>query len=816
MQAQETSLLNFMKDVHQVYVPIFQRNYNWSINECNQLLTDILKVGSLKEVKSHFIGSVVFIKDDPFVSSFISHIMLIDGQQRITTITLLISALTMYLKENPISSEELKFDNLLYYYLINNPSPEKDKYKLLLNDKDKNTLIKIIDSIIADDVLSFNDEDSLNIVNNFNYFMNNINTENIKTVFNGLNRLNIIQIALNQNIDNPQLIYESLNSTGLELSNADLIRNYVLMTFPSIDQETIYNKYWQSMEKGYEGTNLFDRFIRDYLTINLNHIPTFHNVYKEFKDYSFNWEMEDLLKDINKHSKYYLTVALGKDADPEISKAFKHFNQLKAQVAYPFLLEVYEDYVENKISKDILFEVLSIVESYIFRRSICGIPTPSLNKTFASLYKSINKENYIESLSASLLLLDSYKRYPSDEEFKENLLTQDVYKNNNIFYLLSTIEENYHPRITLNLDKCSVEHIMPQNPKISKEWQKSLGVNYQEIHDKYLHTLGNLTLTEYNPELSDNSFEFKKNIPTYGFNESVLSLNKCIRKQEDWNKDKIFKRAENLADLAINIWKYPIVSKEILTDCGQREPELPEDPFDSYSYIDLQHNLFDTLEEKILNLGKDVRRNLTQSYIAFKSNINFVYIYPQRDGLQLELLMPIGILKDPENKVNVKSKVHYNDKVSHLYKIYSTTDIDYAMGLIKQVYDYSKTKPSYQLNGVYTLDSYEYLHYNRGLFDSLNERILNLGGEVERKLNKYFIVYKTYKNFVDINPNKGFLRITIYIPFEKVDDPKEIGEKGSVIGNGVNRDFFFRVSSFTDLDYAMNLIKQAYDYTFKK
>lgn len=129
MQAQETSLLNFMKDVHQVYVPIFQRNYNWSINECNQLLTDILKVGSLKEVKSHFIGSVVFIKDDPFVSSFISHIMLIDGQQRITTITLLISALTMYLKENPISSEELKFDNLLYYYLINNPSPEKDKYK---------------------------------------------------------------------------------------------------------------------------------------------------------------------------------------------------------------------------------------------------------------------------------------------------------------------------------------------------------------------------------------------------------------------------------------------------------------------------------------------------------------------------------------------------------------------------------------------------------------------------------------------------------------------------------------------------------------
>ena len=138
------------------------------------------------------------------------------------------------------------------------------------------------------------------------------------------------------------------------------------------------------------------------------------------------------------------------------------------------------------------------------------------------------------------------------------------------------------------------------------------------------------------------------------------------------------------------------------------------------------------------------------------------------------------------------------------------------MGLIKQVYDYSKTKPSYQLNGVYTLDSYEYLHYNRGLFDSLNERILNLGGEVERKLNKYFIVYKTYKNFVDINPNKGFLRITIYIPFEKVDDPKEIGEKGSVIGNGVNRDFFFRVSSFTDLDYAMNLIKQAYDYTFKK
>ena len=467
---------------------------------------------------------------------------------------------------------------------------------------------------------------------------------------------------------------------------------------------------------------------------------------------------------------------------------------------------------------------------------------------------------------------------------------------------------------------------MPQNPNISNDWKKSLGDNYLEIHDKYLHKLGNLTLTEYNQELSDSSFKKKQNMPK-GFKLSSLSLNKCLAELNDWNKDKIIQRAKILANLSLKIWSYPQIDKETLINYVPPKSGNPTNPYDSYPYMDLQHNLFNALEEKVLNLGADVKRNLTQSYIAFKTKINIVYIYPQKDGLQLELLMPMGMLKDPENKVNVRSKVHYNDRVSHFYKIYSANDIDYAVSLIKQVYDYSKNmvgfkypKDSYadlfnsletqildispnvkknktksyisfktQKNFVYihplndglsivlsmpvgflkdpenkvkvlsksdskgpvdhvfklsdindldyvmglikqsyeyreskypkkiiTLNSYKFLHYHTDLFNSLNKEIKSLGNDVNRELTNDFITYKNLTNFVDITPQKSALRITINMPFDEVDDPKNIGEDGTGKNLWEHGAFYFKINSQDDLGYVMGLIKQSYDYRESK
>jgi len=694
VDAKQISLLKFLQDDHQFHIPIFQRPYSWEIKQCKQLLDDISKIGRINTSRTHFIGSVVYMNIDPDFPGVISQRMIIDGQQRITTITLLICALAIFLKDYPVEND-LKFNDLLVYYLINN-NAEEERYKLILNDKDKDTIIKIIDSISSSDDLEFDLDDSDIIVENFNFFKDQIGDFNVKVILNGLKRLNLIQIVLEQEKDNPQLIYESLNSKGLELSKAVLIRNFVLMTFPAKDQKMVYNKYWKEMEKGFERSGLFDRFIRDYLTINLNHIPSFDNIYSEFKDYSFEWDdMEALVKDINMYAKYFFAIVFDldkyNDNDKEINKAFKRFNQLKARVTYPLLLQVYKDYLEKIISKEDLLEILKTVESYIFRRSICEIPTPSLSKTFASLYNKIDQNNYIESLQARLLLLKSYKRYPDNEEFVENLMNKNVYNPKIILYLLSHLEYYYHPKNDLNFEDYSVEHIMPQNSNISKEWMESLGSNYQEIHDKYLHTLGNLTLTAYNPELSDSSFKEKKDMK-YGYNQSPLCLNKYLAKLDDWNEKEIIKRAKRLGDLSLKIWSYPQLNKETLKKYAPEKGKPEVYTLNSYKYLHYHISLFNSLENKIKSLGDNVEKKYRKNYITFKTRTNFVDITPQKSALRITINMPFDRVNDPK-KIGVDAtNKHLWENGDFFFKIYSQNDIDYAMTLIKQSYDYISKK----------------------------------------------------------------------------------------------------------------------------
>jgi uncharacterized protein with ParB-like and HNH nuclease domain/predicted transport protein len=684
MRADETQLLKFMNGPKQFIIPIYQRTYSWTLKECKQLWEDIIKAGKDGKISSHFLGSIVYVEKGLYQISTIPKLLLIDGQQRLTTISLFLSALSKVLKEpiNGMSSDKLK-----NYYLINRDEEEEKRYKLILTKSDKETLFKIIDH------KELFDEDSQRIKDNYKFFAEQISENNIEELFNGLNKITIIDVSLDRERDNPQLIFESLNSTGLELTQADLIRNYVLMGLEKREQDNLYNDYWSPMEKSFgyaKYSTLFDRFMRDYLTINTGKIPNIKDVYSAFKLYAQNKHIKNLVADIYEYSKYFVNIALEKEQDNEIKAIFSDINTLKVDVSYPFLLEVYEDYMQEKITKEEFMQILKYIESYVFRRAICGIPTNSLNKTFANLYKEIKQENYLESFRAVLLLKDSYRRFPRDEEFKEQLLIKDVYNFRSRNYLLRKLE-NYNKKELVNVESCTIEHIMPQNENLSDEWKKELGEKWREVHDKYLHTIGNLTLTGYNPELSDKSFKEKRDMEG-GFADSPIRLNGSLAKLGHWNEKEILNRANILSDLAVQIWGFPELAEEVLNKYKIIEKEKPEKTYtiEDHPYLsqgEAMRPLFEELRKRILNLDSSVKEDILKLYIAYKTTTNFVDIVPQKSRLRLSLNMQFDEVNDPNGICkDVTDKGRWGNGDVEI-GISNFKELSYIMFLIKQAFD---------------------------------------------------------------------------------------------------------------------------------
>jgi len=303
--------------------------------------------------------------------------------------------------------------------------------------------------------------------------------------------------------------------------------------------------------------------MRDYLTVKTGKIPTIRSIYQEFKEYIMNvshLDIEDVLKDMHQYANYYTYMVFQKEKDREINRLLKDIATLKVDVSYPFLLQVYKAYDEQAISKDEFLRVLQVVESYVFRRAICGVPTNSMNKTFLTLMKEIDQENYVESLEMALVTKTSYRRFPDDAEFARELKIKDVYNFRNRNYLLRKLE-NVGRKEIVNIEEYTIEHIMPQNENLSSEWRNELGEGWKFVHENYLHTIGNLTLTQYNSELSDRPFSYKMSLEG-GFKDSPLRLNRSVAKQNVWNQESIENRADELIEKAKMIWVYPVVSEE--------------------------------------------------------------------------------------------------------------------------------------------------------------------------------------------------------------------------------------------------------------
>lgn len=559
MKGSETKLVAFMQGSDKRFViPVYQRNYDWKTENCKQLFDDLKKVIKTRR-KSHFFGSIVSVYNPDGENM---EFQIIDGQQRLTTISLLLLAMYNLLKNGIVTAEQGNLADKIYRtYLIDEWQNDDTRIKLKPVKNDQTAFGKLFD----DESEYVKDS---NVTINYRYFYERIQRQELTMdeLFEAIRRLEIISITLNQD-DNPQLIFESLNSTGVALSEGDKIRNFILMGLPTKQQNFFYEKYWNKIEvcTGYE----VSAFVRDYLSVKQQSTPSLNKIYYTFKAYVEDeaLETEKLLADLLDYAKLYEILLKGNTVSRQLNACIVRLNRLESTVTRPFFLEVLRLYVGDEISIDDTAAIFMITENYLFRRTMCELPTNALNKIFLMLHKEIVRYdgtdvNYLEKFKYALLSKRERARFPDDLDFAEAIGTRQVYQMNakNKLYILERFEnagteEDKDVYRHLDDGTYSVEHIMPQH--LTPAWVKELGDDYLQIHGTWLHRMANLTLTAYNAKYSNSSFADKKTMKN-GYLQSGIRMNQRIAQKERWGLAELEDRSQYLIKQALEIWPTPV------------------------------------------------------------------------------------------------------------------------------------------------------------------------------------------------------------------------------------------------------------------
>jgi len=689
VKATEAKMLDFLKRSPQFVVPIYQRTYSWNERECDQLWDDIMRAGRNKDVSAHFVGSIVYVEEGLYSVSSQSPLLVIDGQQRLTTVILLIEALARHLgTSEPVEGFSAK--KLRNYYLLNPLEEGERKYKLILSQTDKASLTALLEQ------RALPAGHSIRVQSNFDYFSKRVaeSETELEALCTGLAKLVIVDISLDRDADNPQLIFESLNSTGRELSQADLIRNFILMGLDPAVQTVLYEQYWRPVELdfGQEGyATYFDSFMRHYLTLKTGDIPNVRAVYDAFKQFAHTpgvdaAGIEALVQDMRAYASYYCAMVLGTESDSQLDAAFRDLRELKVDVAYPLLLELYGDYVAGTLSTQEFLESVRMVESYVFRRAVCAIPTNSMNKTFAGFSKSLKKDRYLESVRANFLLLPSYRRFPNDEEFERDIKTKDLYNFRSRSYWLRRLE-NHDRKEPIVVDEYTIEHVLPQNENLSKKWQDDLGPEWERIQGTWLHTLGNLTLTGYNSELSDHPFIDKRE-KKGGFANSPLRLNQSLRQLDIWNETAIQERANSLAIQAVKVWAGPKLDATFLNAYRPIPTTLNNYSIDNHPNLaGSLSQVFQEFRKQVLALDPAVTEEFLKLYVAYKAETNFVDLVPQAKKFRLSLNMKYPEISDPKGLCNDVSNLGRWGNGDVEISLTSLEGLPYVMGLVRQSFE---------------------------------------------------------------------------------------------------------------------------------
>ena len=556
MKASERKITKLFSESDTVFsIPVYQRDYNWQEKQCQRLFKDILQTGKNEKVSSYFLGSIVYIHDGIYgVGEKEFHV--IDGQQRMTTLTLLFLAIYFKLKGTILAKDA---DKIYNQYVVNPYSEKEIKLKLLPPEENLYILNKISHNKF-NELEAFQDR---NMLKNYLFFekeLENLSFDDMKHLSNGIEKLIYIDIALEKGKDDPQKIFESLNSTGLDLSQGDLIRNYILMDLERGEQNRIYKEIWIPIENnckvsdGSEITSYVSDFIRDYLTLKTEKISSKPKVFETFKAY-YEKENDEKLEDMKKYSEaysYIIKPSLEKDRD--IQRELDYLKSLDKTVINTFLIGILKDYKDNILEKDELVNMLILLQSYLWRRYITEKPTNALNKIFQGMYGKISRSgNYYENLVDILMAED----FPTDEELESDLKLKNVYKDKEkLNYVFKKLENyNHNELIDFENEKITIEHIFPQKP--NKAWKENYSDNELEQMISFKDTISNLTLTGSNSNLSNKAFHEKRDDEVHGYRNSKLYMNKYLGRLEEWNLLSMEARFESLYDDIIKIWKRP-------------------------------------------------------------------------------------------------------------------------------------------------------------------------------------------------------------------------------------------------------------------
>ena len=677
MKGSELRLIEYMEGSKKRFIiPVYQRNYDWKIENCKQLYDDLIQVIK-NNSKTHFFGSIVSVYEP---SGRNTEFLIIDGQQRLTTMSLLFLALYNLLEEKIIISEDESLKDQIYEdFLVDKYQPQEKRMKLKPIKNDQKAFSKLFNS--KDDYI----KDS-NLTINYSYFYERIQKQGITIdeLFDAICRLEIINITLN-NEDNPQLIFESLNSTGLDLSEGDKIRNYILMGLPKQKQDEYYEKYWNCIEKctKYDVSS----FIRDYLSVKQLVIPSQKKVYINFKKYVEDSSLKiiEILEDLLSYAKRYNILLCGKTSSKELNSCINRLNRLETTVTRPFFLEVLRLYDENQINLNEVAEAFSITESYLFRRTICDLPTNALNKIFLLLNREIMRydgtdSNYIEKLKFALLSKKDRARFPNDDDFSLMFTEKPIYQMNskNKIYILERLEnfgtlEDKDIYRHYDEGEYSIEHIMPQH--LTPAWIKELGDSYEEIHDTWLHRIANLTLTAYNSKYSNSTFVEKKTMKN-GFEDSGIRLNTYVSKKDKWTLAELRDRNDYLLKRALDIWAFPS------TNYKPQEKQL-----DSYTLDDeasflsgrqIAKFVYKGIEQPVVSWVEMYTKVLRALYLEDKTIITKIALSTD-DDLSIHFSTNKRIFKKCDeigDNVYVQTNTNTQSKLSVLNRLYKLYGMD--------------------------------------------------------------------------------------------------------------------------------------------
>ena len=693
MQARDCPFAKIINGTCQFIIPVFQRDYSWNEAECEQLWQDINQIVSDPTDRGHFLGSVVYISTGDSSAAF-TRWLLIDGQQRVTTLTLLLAALRDYIVESKWSGTEdgPTAKRVEAYFLKNAQEEGGRRPKLMLRRHDQATLQAILDG----EELPV--DPSERIRDNYEWFREQLTEADPELVYRGINRLVVVDVTLDRGTDDPQLIFESLNSTGMDLSQSDLIRNFILMRLPEAEQTRLYEIFWSKIEGLFRGSEkTFDAFVRDFLALRSRATKQgradeiYFAFRREFGSIGIEPKhLDDLLNDLLRFSRYHAAFSLGVDAPKPLPELLARLRRL-VDVPAILIMRLFECYdVHQTLELGAFAEAIALIESYVFRRAICGEQTRGYWQIFANLAYQIDPERPLESLKVGLARQRDAYRFPDDADFYQALTDRDVYGKRVCFELLDRLENDGSKEPT-DTSNYSIEHIMPQNEKLPSEWRDMLGQNWADIQHEWLHRLGNLTLTGYNSKYSDRSFGEKKTI-SGGFEESSVRLNKYLREQTQWTPTEMKARGELLGKRALSIWRRlevdaALVQAAAVEDMRQRAKRRDVGKVEMTAAA---RELFDQLRERVFEIDGDIIELAETRSVSYHSMEFFLEVLPRTNRINLLLALDFNEIEDPHGIAKDTSErkfffyAQYEGGV-HI-PIWGSDDIEKAIPIVKQAH----------------------------------------------------------------------------------------------------------------------------------